>query len=87
MSIDLRDGTICLSGDCGAEEAEALLAALQGNPGAAIDLSSCTAAHSAVVQILLVARPTIRAAPREDFMQNRVLPLLIDGDTDTSLQR
>lgn len=46
------------------EEAETLLTWLQEHPHGQVDLSECTHLHSAVVQVLMAARPAFRAEPR-----------------------
>ena len=51
------DGTIVLEATCPVEDAEPLLQLLQATPEARCDWSKCTHLHSAVVQVLLAARP------------------------------
>lgn len=50
-------GTIVLSGACSVDEAEALLRLLQETPRAQLDWTSASHLHSAVVQLILAARP------------------------------
>jgi len=71
------DGTIRLDGDCGAEDAEALLRHLGADPGAAVDWRGCTRAHTAVVQVLMALRPAVLGPPADDFLQAHVAPLLL----------
>jgi hypothetical protein len=85
MSITLHGGTIHLAGDCGPEDAEPLLTVLQGNPEARIDLSSCTFAHSAIVQILLVARRPLATGHRyqngaDEFLRQWAMPHITDPE-------
>jgi hypothetical protein len=59
MSVRLADdGTIVLEADCLAEEAELLLQLLQAAPEALIDWRRCGHLHTAVLQVILAARPT-----------------------------
>jgi hypothetical protein len=51
------DGIIVLESSCPVEDAEPLLQLLQATPDAKCDWTKCTHLHSAVVQVLLAARP------------------------------
>lgn len=51
------DGIIVLEADCPVEDAERLLQLLQATPEAKCDWTKCTYLHSAVVQVLLAAKP------------------------------
>jgi hypothetical protein len=58
MSVSRRsDGTIVLDGRCPVEDAEPLLELLQATPAAPFDWSQCTYLHTAVLQVILAARP------------------------------
>ena len=70
------DGTIGLDGVCPIEDAEKLQQYLIADPQARVDWSSCDAAHTSVIQILLAARPPLRGPPAGDFLRNHVAPLL-----------
>lgn len=59
-----------LEQDCGAEDAEALLEWLLGNPTAKINLKYCTHMHAAIVQVLLAARPSISHWPDNEALAN-----------------
>lgn len=76
MSIAVEENVIRLSGRCGAEEAETLLAALREAPGRAVDLEKAERLHLAVVQILLAARPPLAGRPDAPFLLAHVLPAL-----------
>ena len=62
-------GNIELDGRCGSEEAETLLHYLLTTPAAHVDWRSCTDAHTAVIQILLAARPVLRGPPASEFLR------------------
>jgi hypothetical protein len=72
-----RDGEIIrLEGDCGVEDAETLVALLQGDETPTVDLGQCRHAHTAVVQALLSHGAQVSGAPDEPFMRDFVLPQL-----------
>jgi hypothetical protein len=52
-------GKVVLEGRCPVEDAEQLLQMLQSNPGAPCDLTLCNHLHTAVVQVILAARPSL----------------------------
>ena len=76
MSVRLADGIIVLEGRCRIEEAETLLRHLLENGDRPIDLSGCETMHSAVVQILIAAKPAISGRPIDPFLCAHILPLL-----------
>ncbi len=77
MSVErVDDTTIRLHGACPIEDAEPLLQCLLATPRAVVDWSGCDAAHTAVIQILLAARPMLRGPPRGAFLRDAVAPLL-----------
>jgi hypothetical protein len=77
MTIRLSaDGTIELAGVCSSEEAEPLLQHLLANPDARVDWRGCEAAHTAVVQVLLAAKPTMLGPPAAASLEKWVQPLL-----------
>jgi hypothetical protein len=53
------DGTIILEGGCPAEDAESLLQLLQATPEARLDWAECGHLHTAVLQVILAARPLL----------------------------
>jgi hypothetical protein len=77
MTVRLAaDGAIVLDGACPLEDAEKLQQYLIADPQACVDWRACAAAHTAVVQILLAAQPTLRGPPASDFLRNHVEPLM-----------
>ncbi len=67
---------IFLQGLCSVEEAETLLGLLLTEPGAVVDWSGCTKAHTAVAQVLLALQPTVRGTCRDPFLARWVAPRL-----------
>jgi hypothetical protein len=74
MSVRFIDGRIELAGACPLEDAEALVGAIIEHSAAPIDLSGCSALHTAVVQVILAARSEIAAMPADPFLRTHVLP-------------
>jgi hypothetical protein len=79
MTVRWEDGVIRLEGDCGAEEAETLLALAQAHPAAALDWSRCASAHTAVVQVLLAAGRLPSGIPEGEFLRRWILPALVQS--------
>jgi hypothetical protein len=71
-----EDGTITLEGTCPAQDAEALIRLLLLDPSAAVDWRGCDHAHTAIVRILLAARPSMRGPARQLFLTEWVEPML-----------
>jgi hypothetical protein len=77
MTVRISDDrTIVLAGDCPEEDAEALVGLLLEEPAAEIDWSACQWAHTAVVQVLLASRRTMRGSPKTLFLRDWIEPLL-----------
>jgi hypothetical protein len=66
------DGIIELQGSCPNEEAEVLLQHLLARPDATVDWQACQWAHTAVVQVLLAARPKLRGPAPAGFLRDHV---------------
>jgi hypothetical protein len=71
-----EDGAIELSGPCGVEDAEHLQRHLLAAPRSTVEWGACEHLHSAVLQVLLVAKPPMRGVPRSAFLRTYVEPLL-----------
>jgi hypothetical protein len=75
MTVRLADdGTIWLAGDCSAQDADPLLQYLLGRPDAAIDWSTCDAAHTAVIQVMLASGRKPNGQPRGTFLKTVISP-------------
>ena len=70
------DGTIALEGRCPVEDAETLVRMLTGTPFATIDWRDCDHAHTALIQILLAARPRILGPAKTHFLRTWIEPVL-----------
>jgi hypothetical protein len=73
----VEGGTIQLLGDCASEDAAALLDYLTANSEAKVDWRECVAAHTAVIQVLWVARRELRGPPADDFLAHWIEPCLV----------
>lgn len=76
MTVRVEPDGIHLIGRCSAEDADALLIALQDEAGRTVDLSGVQKLHLAVAQVLLAARPQVRGTPSSDFLARFLLNLL-----------
>lgn len=76
---------IRLQGVCRVEDAEPLVALLQGNSDSTLDLSACEGLHAAVVQAILAFRPEIIGLPANVFLRDRLLPAMTAERTPGSL--
>ena len=74
MTIEFEDGRVRLSGRCGAEEAERLLALLaEGHDR--IDITGCEHLHAALLQLLIAAGPAVTGEPAP-FVARWLVPLI-----------
>ena len=76
MTVRIEPDGIHLVGRCSAEDADALLVALQEQPGCTVDLGAAQRLHLAVAQVLLAARPPVRGVPANGFLARYLLNLL-----------
>lgn len=68
MTVRSQDGQIILEGRCRVEDAEALLTALQQQRDGVVHLDKAETIHSALVQVLLTAKPRIVGASKHEFL-------------------
>lgn len=80
MPIRLEKTLAVLEGVCAVEEAESLLDWLKSRKRPRIDLSRCEHLHTAVLQLLIAAKPAIVAWP-EDAEWRRWLSGALPADT------
>ena len=77
MTVRLSDdGGVELVGDCPSGDAEALLQHLVRAPKPIVDWTACTAAHTAVIQVLMAANVAMKGPPADSFLADVVAPLL-----------
>ncbi|MBP2297406.1 hypothetical protein [Azospirillum picis] len=61
---------------CTVDEALPFAEWLEATVPARVDLSACTELHTALLQLLLVARPAVAATAADPFLARWVAPLL-----------
>lgn len=61
---------------CTVEDALPLAEWLEATAAPRVDLSACTDLHTALLQLLLAARPTMTAGPEDAFLARWVGPAL-----------
>jgi hypothetical protein len=64
MSIEFNEGEVTFRGVASVEDAELLLDWLQRNPAATVQLEPCSHMHTADLQVLMAAHPTIASWPK-----------------------
>jgi len=70
MTVRLNEaGMIVIEGENPVEDAEILLEHLNAHPGAAVDCSRCRIMHTAVLQVLMAAKPRISGPCGDDFVR------------------
>jgi len=70
------DGSIELIGTCASAEAEPLLQLLIATPAATVDWRECRGAHTAVVQVLMAARPNLLGPAADPGLEQWVAPAI-----------
>jgi len=68
MPFQFAKNTVTAGESCTVEDALPLLEFLQSHRGAKVDLGPCTHLHTAVLQVLLAAKPKIAGLPKEAFL-------------------
>ena len=81
MSVRLTGDTILLEGDCRVEDAEPLLRWLQEDRGRVVDRTDAGHLHTAVFQILLALRPSVRGEGKDTFVRTWMVPILSAAQT------
>ncbi|TDK35029.1 hypothetical protein E2F50_12215 [Rhizobium deserti] len=73
MTVSLEPHTVILSGKCGVEEVETLVAHLESHPGLAVDLGGATDIHTSIWQALMFLQPKIAGLDAASSMPEKVL--------------
>ena len=68
MPIVLTETSAQFEDVCTVEDAMEFIEYLRKNESAKVDLSACTYLHTALLQLLRLARPHITAAPTDPFL-------------------
>ena len=80
MTVVFTTNHARFEGVCTVEEALPLLEFLKQTDDVAVDLSACTYMHTALIQLLLTARPKLAGVPADPVLLRWVVPLL-EGTT------
>jgi hypothetical protein len=83
MPLVFTEARVSFEEVCTVEDALPLLEFLKGSDAPEVDLSACTYLHTALLQLLLAARPRIAVPPADPALARWVAPLLSgepDGD-------
>jgi hypothetical protein len=73
VSVEFRDGTIVLAGDCPVASGETLLSQLLTHPDAIVDMTNAGSVHTALWQILIVCAPRIVPPATEGIATKYIL--------------
>jgi hypothetical protein len=65
-----------LEGNCGAEDVEPLITALDTSTSKTVDFSNADHVHGAVLQTLLAFTPAVFGSPRDSFVRTWLIPVL-----------
>lgn len=68
MPVIFENDVARFEGQCAVEEADALSAWASDHPKAQVDLAKLEHLHAALLQVLLVFRPTVIAPPSDPFL-------------------
>ena len=80
MSVRLDGNVIVLEGTCRVEDAEPLLGWLQADRGLIVDLTGAEQLHTAVLQVLMAVRPTLKGTARDAFIREWLTPAFSEAD-------
>ncbi len=80
MPIEFKKNRALFQREVSVEEAEGLLEWLQNRPAAKVDLSQCSHMHTANLQVLMAAKPTIVNWPENPDLRAWLEPALRCGD-------
>jgi anti-anti-sigma regulatory factor len=80
MSVRRDGNVIVLEGACRVEDAEPLLAWLQADRGLIVDLTGAEQLHTAVLQVLMAMRPTLKGTARDAFIREWLTPAFSEAD-------
>ncbi len=80
MPLVFTDNLVKFDEVCAVEDAMPLVEHLRGHPLTEIDLSTCSYMHTALLQLLLLTKPAIVAAPADPFLVRWVVPLLTQSE-------
>lgn len=80
MAIIFKKTVAVLDDICAIEEAETLLEWLLDNPKGKVNFKQCKHIHTAILQVLMVAKPTISAYPDSANVQQALNAIEMSGE-------
>ena len=80
MSVLFANNCIVIAGDCGAEDAETLLALCQSSPESPVDVSGAGAVHTALWQVMMVVSSPVVGVSIDPFVRSWIMPMLTRRD-------
>ena len=83
MPLVFTEARVRFEDVCTVEDALPLLEFLKGIDAPEVDLSACTYLHTALLQLLLAARPGMAAQPTDPALARWVAPLLTQAGDET----
>jgi hypothetical protein len=79
MTVHLNEaGIVVLDGACAVEDAEPLLQLLQATPAPAVDWTTCSSLHTAVIQVILASGAKPIGSCGDAWVRQWVGPELLD---------
>ena len=84
MPLEFHDNSATLTGVVTVDEVEPLAAWLRVTARPRVSLRRCNHLHTGALQVMLLFRPKISAAPKDAFLATQVLPLLTGSRGVTS---
>jgi hypothetical protein len=75
MPLTFAETLVRFEGVCCVEEALPLLEHCRNTKAPEVDLSDCTYLHTALLQVLLLARPLVTVLPADPFLARWLAPL------------
>jgi hypothetical protein len=84
VPVTLSRNVATLSGVVSVDDAEPLAQWLRDTARPKVKLAGCIHLHTAVLQALLAARPSIASAPTEPFLARWIFPLLVPPPVPTA---
>jgi hypothetical protein len=77
MTVAVQQDCVVLTGNCGTDDVEPLLAALTDGGHTTVDLTDTEHLHTAVLQVLLAFRPNAVGSPGDTFVRSWLKQVLL----------
>jgi hypothetical protein len=87
MALRRSRRTVHIEGECGVEEALALVELLAGPAPLTVDLTRCTHLHTALVQVLAAGTRRRIMPPQDEFLARWLMPFLAPVSAEVPARR